>query len=166
VLFLEIYICFKGSGTITRHEVQLPKRMNPPKQLHRPNQQKQRTPPSHGPLRPTPVGPPSPTPVGPPRPTPVDIIIGQHSGSTVALEATQEYLQASKNKPVPTLEQRIEELSAENGRLRHEMLYFQHMHDPMEEFQKEVRRGLEIIQNAVEYLEKIQQQLNIERSHK
>jgi prefoldin subunit 5 len=73
-------------------------------------------------------------------------------------------LQASKNKPVPTLEQRIEELSAENGQLRHEMLYFQHMHDAIEEFQKEVRCGKEIMEKALEDLEKIQQQLDDERT--
>jgi regulator of replication initiation timing len=54
-------------------------------------------------------------------PTAVDLEIGRYQGKTVALEATPERLQASKNAPIPNLSERIHELTKENGQLRLEI---------------------------------------------
>jgi hypothetical protein len=86
---------------------------------------------------------------GPPRPTPLDVVIGQHHGSTVALEATPDRLQTAKNKPIPSLSERIEQLSTENGHLRHEMFYYQRMHDATRDFQEDVKQVLEKLRRAV-----------------
>src|SRR4051812_20491426 len=59
----------------------------------------------------------------PPVPTAVDVEIANHQGSTVAIEATQERMQAAKKMPTPNLSQMIEQRTCENGRLRHELAF-------------------------------------------
>ncbi|KAH8799650.1 hypothetical protein F5884DRAFT_810764 [Xylogone sp. PMI_703] len=59
------------------------------------------------------------------RPTPVDIEIARNKGTSVAIEATNESLQASKDDPTPSLSEMIEQKTRENGRLRQELAYLQ-----------------------------------------
>ncbi|KAI9790561.1 MAG: hypothetical protein M1816_005068 [Peltula sp. TS41687] len=64
---------------------------------------------------------------GPPAPTARDIRIAQHNGTTMALDVLPERLQASKNLPLPTLTQRIEQLTRENELLRLEITYYRRL---------------------------------------
>jgi hypothetical protein len=131
--------------------------MRPLKQPRRHNQQKSPTnAASNGELYPTPVG---PLPL-----TPVDNIIGQHHGSTVALDATPERLQASKSKPIPTLTQRIEQLSVENGNLRCEISYTRRLYDAGVELEHKARLAREILDAVLSDFEAIQRQVDYERS--
>lgn len=66
-------------------------------------------------------------------PMAIDIQIGLHRGSTAALEATPERLQATKKLSPPSTAERIEELTRENGRLRLEIRYYQRMRDVTQE---------------------------------
>lgn len=61
----------------------------------------------------------------PPTPTPIDAKIAHNNGTSVAIEATNESLQASKTVPTPSLSEIIEQRTRENGRLRHELAYQQ-----------------------------------------
>ena len=61
----------------------------------------------------------------PPTPTSIDIEIARNHGTTVAIEATDESLQASKIAPTPSLSEIIEHKTRENGRLRYELAYLQ-----------------------------------------
>lgn len=57
----------------------------------------------------------------PPSPTAIDNEILRHKGTSVAIEATKESLQASKTFTTPSLSEIIEEKTRENGRLREEL---------------------------------------------
>jgi hypothetical protein len=57
----------------------------------------------------------------PPSPTAIDDEIARHKGTSVAIEATKESLQASKNFTTPSLSEIIEEKTRENGRLREQL---------------------------------------------
>jgi hypothetical protein len=95
-------------------------------------------------------------------PTQVDIVIDQHHGSTVALEATSERLQASKIKLAPTLSQRIKELSAKNSQLRLEVSYHMQLQDATRPFHNMVRQAvdeLEILKATLLEFESIKQQV-------
>ncbi|KAH7418762.1 hypothetical protein BKA64DRAFT_763401 [Cadophora sp. MPI-SDFR-AT-0126] len=61
----------------------------------------------------------------PPTPTPIDTKIAHNNGTSVAIEATKESLQASKTVPTPSLSEIIDQRTRENGRLRHELAYQQ-----------------------------------------
>ncbi|KAI9658225.1 MAG: hypothetical protein M1821_002357 [Bathelium mastoideum] len=69
------------------------------------------------------TGLPAPPSDGPPIPNEVDIEIARHNGSSLAVDATRERLQAAKFSPTPSLSQIIEELTRENGRLRRELAF-------------------------------------------
>lgn len=66
----------------------------------------------------------------PPGPTPIDIEIARNRGTTIAIEATNESLQASKNDPTPSLSEMIEQTTRENGRLREELAHLQKKQGP------------------------------------
>lgn len=78
----------------------------------------------------------------------VDFVIGLHGGSTVAFEATAERVQASKKGPTPTPLQRIEQLSVDNGNLRHEISYLLRWHNAAralkQELEEEIMPALEL----------------------
>lgn len=57
---------------------------------------------------------------GPPQLSPIDRIISLHHGLTTAIEATPQRLQESKQYPVPSLPERIEQLQKQNSSLNHE----------------------------------------------
>lgn len=61
----------------------------------------------------------------PPMPTPIDARIAQNNGTSVAIEATDENLQASKTVLTPSLSEMIDQRTRENGRLRRELAYQQ-----------------------------------------
>ena len=75
----------------------------------------------------------------PPKPTAVDSAISLHGGRTVALDATPSRLRASKKAPLPSLVERVEELTRENGELRSEIGHYQEILEPMELFVKNVK---------------------------
>lgn len=66
----------------------------------------------------------------PPRPTPIDIEIARNRGTSVAIEATNESLQASKNDLTPSLSEMIEQTMRENGRLREQLAHVQAKQGP------------------------------------
>ncbi|KAF8856248.1 hypothetical protein BDZ45DRAFT_691882 [Acephala macrosclerotiorum] len=61
----------------------------------------------------------------PPIPTPIDDEIARNNGTSVAIEATRESLEASKISTTPSLSEIIEHKTRENGRLREELAYLQ-----------------------------------------
>ncbi|KAF8852979.1 hypothetical protein BDZ45DRAFT_749049 [Acephala macrosclerotiorum] len=77
---------------------------------------------------------------GPPPLCPVDLVIKQHCGSSSAIEATQERLQASKKTQMPSLSERIEQLQRENSALKYEVAYYRAMESPRIEFVDKMRR--------------------------
>jgi hypothetical protein len=99
---------------------------------------------------------------GPPQLNPVDKIINLHHGSTTAIEATPQRLQASKQYPIPSLPERIEQLQRQNSNLNHEVAYYRQMEPYRMEFQDVVTQVLEKLEKALCKLGKIQQQVNHE----
>jgi len=86
---------------------------------------------------------------GPPTPSDVDIKIAHNKGRSVAIEATNENLQAFKNIPTPSLSETIEQRTRENGRLRQELAYEHRKHAANKLFLEKVRRTIEHLQLAV-----------------
>ena len=76
---------------------------------------------------------------GPPEPTPLDIEIARNNGTTVALEATQKRLQASKRNPPPSLLQMVEQRTRENGQLRQQIAYLQRKNSAAVYLQEEIK---------------------------
>jgi predicted transcriptional regulator len=70
-------------------------------------------------------------------PSPVDLEIARHHGTSVALEATAERLQASKKAPIPTPSERIYELTKENGLLRLEIRSLKQIREPIRELKED-----------------------------
>jgi len=70
----------------------------------------------------------------PPQLSPVDRIIDLHHGSTTAIEATPQRLQASKHNPIPSLPERIEQLQKQNNSLNHEVVYYREIEQYRQEF--------------------------------
>jgi hypothetical protein len=99
---------------------------------------------------------------GPPQLTRVDRIIDLHNGSTTAIEATPEKLQASKESSISNLPERIKQLQMQNGRLRQEVAYYRQMEQARENFQLVVRQVSGELQRALSKLGKIQGQVNNE----
>jgi hypothetical protein len=99
---------------------------------------------------------------GPPPLSPIDKIIQLHYGSSTAIEATPERLQASKQYPIPSLPERIEQLQRQNSNLNHEVAYYRQMEPYRMEFQDVVTQVLEKLEKALCKLGKIQQQVNHE----
>jgi 16S rRNA G1207 methylase RsmC len=62
-----------------------------------------------------------PTPDGSSSPTAADTEIRRKDGSSVAVEATKEKLQTSKEMPAPNLQQMLERTTRENGQLTLEL---------------------------------------------
>ena len=92
-------------------------------------------------------------------PSAVDLKIGRNHGQTVALEATPEHLQASKNAPIPDLSQRIHELTRENGRLRLEVRYYQQMQEAIRALQEDAKFMVETMENSIVEFGKVQEEV-------
>lgn len=97
---------------------------------------------------------------GPPQLSTVDKIIDHHHGSTTAIEATPQRLQRSKQYPIPSLLERIEELQKQNSNLNHEVAYYRQMEQYRKEFQDDVARVKDNLEKALFRLGGIQQQVN------
>ena len=80
---------------------------------------------------------------GPPAPTNVDIEIARNNGTTVAMEATDNSLQASKSISTFSLSPTIEQRIRENGRLRLELAYQHRKHEANLYLLEEVRPAVE-----------------------
>jgi hypothetical protein len=98
----------------------------------------------------------------PPRLSPVDKIINLHHGSTTAIEATPQRLQASKQYPIPSLPERIEQLQTQNSNLNHEVAYYREMEQYREEFYNEVIQIKEDLKKTLSKFCRIQQQVHYE----
>jgi len=99
---------------------------------------------------------------GPPQLSPIDRIISLHHGSTTAIEATPQRLQASKQLPTSTLSERIEELQKQNSSLNHEIAYYREMEQYRKEFEYEVARVKEQLEKSLFKLAKSQQRVGNE----
>lgn len=82
-------------------------------------------------------------------PRQVDRSIAKAKGSTVALEASPEQLQASKTCVTPSLKEIIEIKTKENGRLRAELAYLQSLETLGDEFYGEIHDAAGRIQHAI-----------------
>jgi hypothetical protein len=60
---------------------------------------------------------------GPPALNHIDILLSRNNGSSIAIDASQEHLQASKTLPALSAEDNIIELNRVQGRLRRELTY-------------------------------------------
>ncbi|KAJ8058408.1 hypothetical protein OCU04_012597 [Sclerotinia nivalis] len=89
-------------------------------------------------------------------PMAIDIQIGLQRGSTAALEATPERLQAAKQMQHPSTAQRIEELTKENGQLRLEIRYYQRMRDAMQALFDDTTFIVERLENTTKGFIKVQ----------
>lgn len=99
---------------------------------------------------------------GPPQLSPIDRIISLHHGSTTAIEATPQRLQASKQFPIPSLPERIEQLQKQNSSLNHEIAYYREMEEYRKEFEYEVARVKEKLEKALSKLATSQQRVGDE----
>lgn len=96
----------------------------------------------------------------PPLPTSVDLEIArQHGGRTVAIDATPSKLQAAKVAPAPSLRERVEELTKENGQLRLEIRNHQEMLQPVGNFVKGVKTIVEDLEDVLLEFEQLQDSL-------
>ncbi|KAI9855643.1 MAG: hypothetical protein M1813_009689 [Trichoglossum hirsutum] len=102
------------------------------------------------------------TPGGPPAPAAVDVKIAHNEGSSVAIEATKERLQASKNIPTPSLSQIIEQKTWENGQLRQELAYQHRKHGAGMYFLEEVRSVVVNLQQVIINFQKLQEEIEDE----
>ncbi|PSN58589.1 hypothetical protein BS50DRAFT_641642 [Corynespora cassiicola Philippines] len=95
----------------------------------------------------------------PPTPTAVDVEIAAHQGSTVAMDATHERMQAAKRMPTPSLSQMIEQRTWENGQLRQELAYRQRKHGASLYLLEEVKLVVESLQQALVNFQKLNAQV-------
>jgi vacuolar-type H+-ATPase subunit I/STV1 len=96
---------------------------------------------------------------GPPRLSRVDKILKRHHGSSTAIEATSKRLQESKQYPIPSLQERIEQLQKQNSSLKHEIAYYREIEPYREEFYNRVTQIEEDLREALSKLGRIQQQV-------
>lgn len=95
----------------------------------------------------------------PPQLSPVDRIIDLHHGTSTAIEATPQRLQASKQYPIPSLPERIEQLQKQNSSLNHEIAYYREMEQYREEFQDDIVQVKERLDKAISKLGSIQRKV-------
>lgn len=93
-------------------------------------------------------------------PRSIDKAIRDVRGSTVALDATPEKLEANKHPAPPSLKEIIEEKTRENGRLRAELAYLQSMQQIGEELRGEVDYVQERLRLAVVSFHRRHKELN------
>jgi hypothetical protein len=99
----------------------------------------------------------------PPSLTSVDFEIAKRNGTTVAIEATREHMQASKTAVTPSLTEIIYEAKQENGRLRHEHAYQCRKARQCEIFEEEMRYVFERFRMA--FINYMQGMKDIEAEH-
>lgn len=101
---------------------------------------------------------------GPPKPAQMDIIIGLHQGSTVALEATPEQLRMSKRQPILSLSERIEQLSRDNGHLRHEIACYKTKQTAAGRLKDDMQKVSEKLERALQRFDKAWKQVDDDRT--
>lgn len=85
----------------------------------------------------------------PPAPTPIDAEIARNNGTSVAIEATSENMQASKTAYTPSLSEIIDQRTRENGRLRQELDHKQSKLGASVDLLEELRMIVERLQQAI-----------------
>lgn len=95
----------------------------------------------------------------PAAPRPIDKAIAQVHGSSVALDATRDNLNASKLLPTPSLKELIEEKTRENGRLREELAYLQQIQQLGDHLREEVEYVTERLHLAISSFRKGQKDI-------
>ena len=85
----------------------------------------------------------------PPKPTAIDIEIARNKGTSVAIEATNESLQASKSDPTPSLSEMIEQKTRENGRLTEELAHLHRKQGPYTYLMEKVTLAMKDLEQAV-----------------
>jgi hypothetical protein len=85
----------------------------------------------------------------PPAPTPIDAEIARNNGTSVAIEATSENMQASKTAYTPSLSEIIDQRTRENGRLRQELEHKQSKLGASVDLLEELRMIVERLQQAI-----------------
>jgi len=92
---------------------------------------------------------------GPPGLTPVDIEIARNQGSSVAIEATPENLQAAKRLPITSISETIEQKTRENGQLRQQLAYEIRRNKSSIFLLEEVKRAVDSLQQAIITFQKL-----------
>jgi hypothetical protein len=95
----------------------------------------------------------------PPVPTAIDIQIANNNGSTVAIEAMPDRVQAAKKMPTPSLSQMIEQLTWQNGQLRSEIDYHQRLHGPSLYLLQRTKLIVKSLQQVIENFESLDSEL-------
>jgi hypothetical protein len=85
----------------------------------------------------------------PPAPTRVDIQIARNHGSTMAIEASRDRIQAAKNRPAPDLSQMIRERTDQIIYLEQELEYLERRHRATEYLYHEIFLVLVTLQKAL-----------------
>jgi hypothetical protein len=102
----------------------------------------------------------------PSAPTAIDVVIGSHQGSTVAMDATQERMQAAKKMPTPSLSQMIEQRTWENGQLRQELAYQQRKHGASMYLLQEAKLVVDSLQQALANFQRLNMQVEDDATQK
>jgi hypothetical protein len=99
----------------------------------------------------------------PPRLTKTDVEIARRNGTTVAIEATKERMQALKAAATPSLTEIIYEEKRESSRLRWELDYERRMRIEGDRLEEEVTYILERLRMAV--INHVQSQKDIKKEY-
>jgi hypothetical protein len=98
----------------------------------------------------------------PPDLSPIDVLIDGAQGSSVALEATPARIKASKRMLHLTPFQKNTQLARDNAALRAELARLHRMESAYAYFTKDVKEGVEILQQAIFELRKAQKDIDNE----
>lgn len=101
---------------------------------------------------------------GPPQLSPIDRVIDLHHGSTTAIEATPQRLQASKQYPIPSLQERIEQLQKQNSNLNHEVAFYRDMEQSRTKFEHDIVLVKEKLDRDLMELARSQQRVTDDRA--
>jgi hypothetical protein len=97
----------------------------------------------------------------PPLLSSVDKVINLHHGSTTALEATHERLEASKQFPVPTFT--IAQLEKQGSNLHHEAIYFRQMEPIRKRLKRDISQLVRELNDVLSKSDEIEQEVDCER---
>jgi hypothetical protein len=92
-------------------------------------------------------------------PNPTDRAIARNHGTSTALEATRERLEASKRAPIPTPAERIHELTKENGELRLEIRFYRQMQGAMKALQEDAEFVAEKLEQTILRFSRVQDEV-------
>ncbi|KAI0191343.1 hypothetical protein F4808DRAFT_465390 [Astrocystis sublimbata] len=97
---------------------------------------------------------------------PIDEAIAKARGSSVALDATRQSLEAGKMCPAPSLKEIIEDRTREVGRLREELAYVKEVEQLGDYLRQELEYVMGRLGMALTSFRKGQQAITRERNHK